>query len=209
MLATMSVTDFADSLEIRWIVPGWPKAAMRDWFAALPPAPSAIETRKDAYLVRPWLPGLSVKLRAGVGLDVKALRGGGEVLSLPGGSRGRMEAWRKWSFPYEPVPGDPLPAGWTVVRKRRRTAWFSLATGVGRADAEAGCAAELAEVLIGEQAWTSVGFEASGAPGLLRRALDRAVSVVFAVAPAGWPGFGLDHCQSYSQWLCQLPRGLT
>jgi hypothetical protein len=24
-------------------------------------------------------------------------------------------------------------------------------------------------------------------------------------APAGWPGFDLDQCRSYAQWLYQLP----
>jgi hypothetical protein len=207
ILAAVTATDFADSLEIRWIVPGWPTAVMRDWFAALPPAPSVTETREDAYLVWPRLRGLSVKLRAGTDLDVKALRSSGRVLDLPGGSRGRVEAWRKWSFSSEPLPGDPLSAAWAIVRKRRRTVWFSLAAGVNLAAGEAGCAAELAEVLVHGEPWTSVGFEASGSPGLLHRALDRAVGVVFAAAPAGCPGFGLDHCRSYSQWLYQCPGG--
>jgi hypothetical protein len=209
MLAEMTAADFVDSLEIRWIVPGWPTAAMRGWFAALRPAPSARETREDAYLIRPRLRGLSVKLRAGSELDVKALRGSGGVLNLPGGSRGRAESWRKWSFSYEPVRGDPLPVGWTVVRKRRIIAWFPLAAEAGLAGGEASCAAELAEVLVRGEPWASVGFEAHGSPGLLRHALYRAVGVVFAAAPAGWPGFDLDHCRSYSQWLYRLPGGLT
>jgi hypothetical protein len=209
MLAAMMAADFADSLEIRWIVSGWPTMAMRDWFAALRPAPTATETREDAYLIWPRWRGLSVKVRAGSGLDVKALSGRGGVLDLPGGSRGRVESWRKWSVSCEPLPGDLLPAGWTAVRKRRLTAWVPLAAEAGVAGGEAGCAAELAEILVRGEPWASVGFEASGSPGLLRQALDRAVGVVFAAAPAGWPGFALDHCHSYSQWLCQLPRRLT
>jgi hypothetical protein len=59
--------------------------------------------------------------------------------------------------------------------------------------------------------WTSLGFEARGAPALLRDALERAVGLVFAVAPppAG-SGFTEDNSLSFARWLReQRPCGPT
>ncbi|HLN68921.1 MAG TPA: hypothetical protein VK280_16835, partial [Streptosporangiaceae bacterium] len=84
-----------DSLEVRWIVPGQLPSAMLEWFARFP---AGTETRQDAYLLQPRLRGLSVKLRDGSALDVKSYLGSPGVLDLPGGGRGRLESWRKWSF---------------------------------------------------------------------------------------------------------------
>jgi hypothetical protein len=48
----------------------------------------------------------------------------------------------------------------------------------------------------------SLGFEARGAPGLLRDALEHAVGLVFTVAPppAG-SGFTVDNSLSLDRWL--------
>lgn len=57
---------------MRWITPGPLTPAMREWFARFP---AGTETRDDAYLLQPRLPGLAVKLRQGSVLDLKALVG--------------------------------------------------------------------------------------------------------------------------------------
>ena len=106
------------SLEVRWIFPGPLEAAVARWFARFP---ATAESRVDAYLLDPPLPGLSVKIRGGGALEVKAYRGSPGILEVPGRARGRMEAWLKWSFPVSPLgPGAGGPPGWRRVGKRRR-----------------------------------------------------------------------------------------
>jgi len=191
-----------DSLEVRWITPGPLGTAMREWFARFP---AGTEKREDAYLLQPRLPGLSVKLRDGSTLDVKSYLSSPGILGLPG--YGRLESWRKWSFPYQPAWHDDatLP-GWITVRKRRHTCWFPLATCHGLAPvpwrvARAGCMVELTEVHVGDQPWWSVGFEATGSAGLLRLALQHAADLAFAQPLPAGVALSLDNSRSYAQWL--------
>ena len=138
----------ADSLEVRWLVPGQLPSAMIEWLARFP---AGTETRQDAYLVEPRLRGLSVKLRNGGALDVKSYLGSPGILDLPQGGRGRLESWRKWSFPSGlPDHGGAGPPGWVVVGKFRRSSWFPLASRQDPAQVRpaelAGCMVELTEV---------------------------------------------------------------
>jgi hypothetical protein len=198
----------ADSLEMRWIVPGQLPSAMLEWFARFP---AGTETRQDAYLLRPRLRGLSVKLRDGRTLDVKSYLGSPGVLDLPGGGRGRLESWRKWSFPSGlPGRGGADPPGWVVVGKSRRGSWFPLASRPDLAQvpppaAPAGCKVELTEVRVRGEPWWSAGFEATGPVRLLRRALEHAAGLVFAQALPPGVQFSLENSQSYAYWLVQRP----
>ena len=199
----------ADSLEVRWIVPGLPESAIREWFARFP---SRTETREDLYLLQPSLRGLSVKLRNGGTLDVKSYLGSHGIIDLPCHGQGRLESWRKWSFPYRQVPpgDDPAPAGWATVRKERRAAWFALLSGQDTAlallAAGTGCLAELTDAHVGGEQWWSVGLEATGSPGLLRAALQHAADLLFAQPVPLRGGFSMDNCRSYAQWLHEQPR---
>lgn len=193
-----------DSLEVRWITPGPLGTAMREWFARFP---AGTETREDIYLLRPRLQGLSVKLRYGSTLDVKSYLGNPGILGLPG--YGRLESWRKWSFPYRPSwDGDATLPGWVIVRKRRHACWFPLATSHGMASApwlppQGGCMVELTEIYVHDQPWWSVGLEATGSAGLLRLALQHAADLAFAQPlPSGF-ALSLDNSRSYAQWLNQ------
>lgn len=197
----------ADSLEVRWIIRGQLDEDIRDWFAHFP---AGTEARADTYLVWPRLGGLSVKLRDGSALDVKSYLGSPGTLNLPHSGRGRLESWRKWSFPYDPPAQVHAPdRGWVVVRKRRLSTWFPLAAGqdpapAPRPSALPGCTAELTEADAFGDAWWSVGLEATGPAGLLHGALQHAADLVFArPLPAG-TGFSLENSQSYAQWLRQL-----
>ena len=67
------------SLEVRWIFPGQLEAAVAGWFGRFP---AEIEVREDAYLLDPQLPGLSVKVRGGGALEVKAYRGSPGILEV-------------------------------------------------------------------------------------------------------------------------------
>jgi hypothetical protein len=192
------------TIEVRWLFPGQLDAAVAGWFGRFP---AETESRQDIYLVDPVFRSLSVKVRAGRALEVKMHHGTAGMLDLPGRVRGRIQSWQKWSFPVGPLSQDgDAPAGWTVIRKRRRISRFRLASeGVvagapGRAS-EPGCTVELTEVQAHDESWWSLGFEAAGPADLLRRALDGTAALVFTRALPGGAELGLGDCQSYAEWL--------
>jgi len=196
------VTEGVRSLEVRWIFPGQAGTAVAGWFARFP---AAVESREDAYLVSPGLRGLSVKIRGHRALEVKAYRGSPGILEVAGRARGRMEFWQKWSFPCGPLSqGRAAPAGWVLIHKR--ISRFSLVSGQIRAQVlgpgeEPGCMVELTEVHRHGEAWWTLGFEATGPVGLLRRELEATATLVLAqVLPDGME-LDTDHSQSYAEWL--------
>jgi hypothetical protein len=202
------VTEAARSLEVRWIFPGQIESAVAGWFGRFP---ARTESREDIYLLDPQLRALSVKIRGGGALEVKAYRGSPGILEVTGRARGRLESWQKWSFPFRPPSGDSGdPPGWTPVRKRRRISQFSSAGGpiVARATGmgqQPQCEVELTEVHAHGQYWWTLGFEASGAADLLRRELEVTAALVFAQALPGGVVPGPADSRSYAQWLGQRP----
>jgi hypothetical protein len=190
------------SLEARWFVPGELDAAMAGWFARFP---AGSQSREDTYLADPQLGGLSVKLRHGRALEVKVYQGSPGMLEVAGRARGRLEWWEKWSFPSDPPSqgGADFP-GWRPVRKLIRrfpTASGQTAAGTRGLDGEPRCQVELTEIHIGDQAWWSLGFEATGPDSLLCAELEAAAALVFAQPLPGGLELAIDHCQSYAQWL--------
>jgi hypothetical protein len=202
------VTEGGCSLEVRWIFPGRLQAAVAGWFGRFP---AGTESRQDSYLLDPHLPGLSVKVRGGGALEVKAYRGSPGILEVPGRARGRLESWQKWSFPFSPPhPDGRAAAGWTPVRKSRRISRFSPASGqvaarAPRVDGEPRCEVELTEVRTHGQDWWTLGFEATGPASLLRSTLEATAALVFARALPGGVEPGPDESTSYAQWLGQGP----
>jgi len=199
------VTQAVRSLEVRWIFPGQLETAVAGWFGRFP---ARTETREDTYLLDPQFRGLSVKVRGGGALEVKAYRGSPGILEVPSRARGRMESWHKWSFPCNPL--SPGPAGWRPVRKRRRISRFPLASGQLEARArELGqqprCEVELTEVRARGQDWWTLGFEATGPADLLRSELEATAVLVFSHALPGRMEFGPDEARSYAEWLGQRP----
>jgi hypothetical protein len=202
------VTEGVRSLEVRWIFAGQLEAAVAGWFGRFP---ARMESREDSYLLDPHLRGLSVKVRGGGALEVKVYHGSPGILEVAGRARGRMESWQKWSFPFHPlsqVSGGP--AGWRPVSKRRRISRFSLASGriLARAPGlgmEPRCEAELTEVRTHGEAWWTLGFEATGPAGLLRRELEATAALVFAEALPGGVEPGPDDSRSYAEWLRRRP----
>jgi hypothetical protein len=198
------VTKGARSLEVRWICPGQLETAVAGWFGRFP---AGTESREDTYLLDPQLRGLSVKVRGGGGLEVKAYRGSPGILDVAGRARGRMESWQKWSFPMSPLsPDGSGPAGWRPVRKRRRIGRFSMASGqvVARAPGlgqQPQCEVELTEVRTRGQDWWTLGFEATGPADLLRSALEATAALVFAQPLPGGVELGPDESRSYAEWL--------
>ncbi len=202
------VTEGVRSLEVRWIFPGQMKTAVAGWFGRFP---ARTESREDTYLLDPQLPGLSVKVREGSALEVKAYRGSPGILEVAGRARGRMQSWQKWSFPCSPLSQDRAdPAGWRPVRKRRRISRFSLGSGQLEAhgpglDQQPQCEVELTEVRTSGQDWWTLGFEATGPASLLRSELQATAALVFAQALPGGMEPGPDESRSYAEWLGQRP----
>jgi hypothetical protein len=192
-------------LEVRWIVRGQLAGAVASWFGRFPAETTALE---DAYLLDPYLPGLSVKERGGRALEVKMYRGSPGLLEVAGRARGRLEAWQKWSFPHGPAtPGRDYLAGWRLVSKRRRSSWFAQATGMGipQLGEQPGCAIELTAIELRGEPWWTLGFEATGPADALRHDLDAAAALVFADALPGGVELGIDDSQSYARWLSRQP----
>ena len=193
------------SLEVRWIFPGQLSPAMTGWFGRFPAQTQMLE---DSYLLDPYLPGLSVKVRGGRALEVKAYRGSPGLFQVAGRARGRLQSWQKWSFPCDqPSPGSGDPAGWRLVSKRRRISWFPQATqmGVLQLGEQPGCAVELTAVDVRGEPWWTLGFEATGPADALRRELDTAAALVFADALPDGVELRMDDSQSYAQWLYRQP----
>ena len=204
-------TEGVRSLEVRWIFPGELASAVAGWFARFPVKTTVL---KDAYLLDPHLPGLSVKVRGARALEVKVYRGSPGLLEVTGRTRGRLESWQKWSFPHGPADLDGRdPAGWRPVSKQRRISRFSLAGRLVRASdrglgEEPSCAVELTDVHArGEACWT-LGFEATGPTNVLRSELEAAAALVLAVPLPGGLELGVDDSRSYAQWLYQRPQAL-
>ena len=200
------VTEGVLSLEVRWILPGPLDLAVAEWFTGFP---SEAESREDAYLLDPDMAGLSVKVRESRALEVKAFGGSPGILGLGGRVSGRLQYWRKWSFPFRPPgPGFGDPDGWKRVRKQRRTSRFSLSRGRIRmpGGSRAGaprCAVELTEIHAHHQDWWSLGLEATGPGDLLHPVLRATAAVVFARPLPPGADLRLRDSLSYAEWLRQ------
>jgi hypothetical protein len=125
------VTEAVRSLEVRRIFPGQLETAVAGWFGRFP---ARTESREDTYLLDPPLPGLSVKIRGGGALEVKAYRGRPGILEVAGRARGRLQSWQKWSFPFglqhaEHAPGASAQDRVNLVLRAGKTCQRSLAAG--------------------------------------------------------------------------------
>lgn len=199
------------SLEVRWILPGRLDTAVAAWFGT---SAFQAESREDAYLLSPDLGGLSVKVRGGRALEVKAFLGSPGILELEGRARGLMQYWQKWSFPFRPRSHDIKDAGvWTRVGKHRRTIRFSSTGGrltpavayIRELPGEALCGVELTEVRTQYGDWWSLGFETTGPAGSLGAGLEATAAMVFSQALPSGVEFQLADSASYADWLRSRP----
>ena len=204
----MGVSE-SSRLEVRWIVPGSAPPLTAKWFARFP---STTEEREDLYLVMPRLPNLAVKIRGGQALDVKEFRGTRGVLELTGFGQGRLESWRKWSFPFgETGPSREEPSGWRRVTKQRRLTAFlpDEDTFVPVLPVPAAlpiCSVELSEVAVDDAQWWTLAFESNGPEDRLQETIEAtARRIGEPPAPADLQ-FDLTLSGPYSEWLTKLDR---
>jgi hypothetical protein len=200
------------TLEARWIHRGPVPEAMVAW---LGPFDDWIERREDRYFVDPTASDLGVKIRAGVLLDLKAFRGSSGRLTVPGGGRGRLELWEKWSFPLHASALPPAgAAGWLAVGKTRRRRSFGVVENEAverRVDqaAVSGCSIELTEVAIGEGRWWTLGLEAYGGRETLERNLHAMVREVFRKPSPESKWLDPRHAMSYPRLLSDMQANGT
>jgi hypothetical protein len=194
----------AAGLEVRWILPGQLEASMAEWFDRFP---AVAEFQDDVYLLDPRLPGISVKIRCGRAFEVKTYRSSRGILDTTGRARGHMESWQKWSFSVAPLSkAGEGPAGWTMVRKKRRISQFLVADGRIRAvlagtGEEPKCAVELTEIRLRDEPWWTLGFEATGPTSLLQSHLEATAALVFACDLPEGIELGTESSMSYVEWL--------
>jgi hypothetical protein len=137
---------------------------------------NAEKDRKDHYLVFPGCDSVSVKLRDGMDLEIKAITAFPRSFHLDSGIGGRADQWVKYSIKRSEVGTlDNLLAEnrWVTVQKRRYLRRFSAESdditevSVSKgAFLKAGCNVELTEVKVDSTLpyWLSLGLEAWGPP---------------------------------------------
>ena len=197
--------------EVRWFVEAPLPDAVEAWFHGVAGA-HVWESRTDHYVRPASADGLGVKGRTG-NLEVKRLAGVVGTEALHPDVEGRVEHWRKWSFPLAAAAQLTNRAGdWVAVTKRRQKGIFAVrGDSVERVRWEgqrgAGCSLEVAEVRAADQTWWSVSFEAFGSydEHALAATLRRAATHVFDAPPP----FALDASasMSYPAWLWRLANG--
>ena len=195
------------TVEVRWFLEGPPPEVAQRWFEGLAGTPD-LEARTDRY-VRPMSPdGLGVKWREGK-LEVKRLAEALGEARFHEHVAGRVERWRKWSFPLAEAAALAHPAGdWLNVAKARRVCYFSAPPdrplrplGEGEQTTH-GCGLELGEVRVGDSVWWSVCLEAFGPDeAALPDRLHRVAARVFAEGPPDLPP---EAALSYPAWLLRV-----
>ena len=204
--------------EARWFIPETLPDAVLDWFwAGQTIEPEGVHIHE--YLLFPDCDSVGVKLRDGR-LEIKAMRGTSQPLSLNLGINGRKEQWVKWSFASEAlqVLDQALHQSgrWLKVRKERFLRRFSTEQGrlmevTGRQGplAVIGCNIEVTRIDVdaNPRFWFSLGFEAFGPATVTARILDDAL-LSFFNEHGCVPGTTLSEYESasYPAWLARLVR---
>ena len=135
----------------------------------------------------------------------RRVHGSPGTLDVPGRARGGMEAWQKWPFPFDPLCQEGSgPPGWRTVSKRRQICRFTLHDEEIVAGAGEPGAGGTHRVRTGDEAWWSLGLEATGPAHLLRTILEATAMLVFAKAVPGGAELSTGNSRSYAEWLHQL-----
>lgn len=181
------------TIELRWFYRGTIPTEVKDWFGDdllgehLPPT----SEREDWYLYLRGCDFVGVKLRQGK-LEIKWRKAELGVMSFGEKLEGKVEKWAKWicedpaeeSFMLTDVVGD---RSWMGVKKERSQRKYE------------SCTMEVTKVSIGDDAWWSLGFEASGENPPAIYTLQSVASEVFK----SYRGAGLktEDSYGYPQWL--------
>jgi hypothetical protein len=195
--------------EVRWFYRGSFPGGVLTWFTAGSPEPEEQPPRVDWYLQIANADALGIKLREGR-IELKQRLHQYGIVRLAADVDGRIEGWRKWSFPLAETQEFPEYANleaqhWIRVRKERRLKKFSITAGgqvepvpVGSLLSD-GCNAELARVSAAGGQWWSLAFEAFGhEPDLLETLVAIAA---FALGRGETPAFHSRDSYGYPRLL--------
>ena len=133
------MNEILNTAEVRWFFPSElpgkarsisPPSDVMVWFQQESNLVWPPKERTDRYLLLPGCETTSIKLRDGR-FEVKAIRGGSELVSFGIGVSGRSDAWIKWSYGKEGVEllinaVEQEHEGWVDIVKWRWLRKYSL-----------------------------------------------------------------------------------
>jgi hypothetical protein len=197
--------------ELRWFYAGKLPENIMVWFqqnCLINPLKSP-EAREDVYLFTPGCDYLGIKLRQGR-LDVKWRQAELGVMDFGELIKGNAEKWGKWlcedsqgeSFQPEMVLSNP---SWVKVQKVRYSQLFQVfadfsVQAVATSDRIAnGCSVEITNLVVEENAWWSLAFEAFGEDSRMKENLQATANLVFQTYENSQ--LAIAHSYAYPHWL--------
>ena len=202
------------SAELRWFFKGRLPAEVKDWFCG-PKLCKEEPPRTDHYLVLAGSKGVSVKVRDGRKVEIKARTWMPEPFALTTGATvGLQDGWVKWSHEDREVAGrlaalEASSSEWVAVDKKRwvRKFRFDASGNVEETDADTaldhGCRVELTQLTIRESHWWTMAFQSFGEENR-PTSLDRVARHFLKVLPHGLALTERDS-MAYPEWLNRLP----
>jgi hypothetical protein len=202
------------SAEVRWFYKGPVPAAVKDWFCG-----SRLCKKEDAhtdhYLALVGSDAVSVKLRGGSILEIKARAQPPQPFTLASGTAvGLEETWVKWSHDDREVvrrlaASADKSAEWVAVAKTRllRKFRFEVNGEVEEIDVDPqvphGCLAELSQLNVRDSQWWSLGFESFGEVNRTTY-LEQVARHVVKVLPEHGLALTEHDSMAYPGWLSRL-----
>ncbi len=195
--------------EVRWFYPGDLPTDILAWFTT--GQIITAEERTDHYLIFPGCETIGVKIRTGQ-FEIKALKGGSEVVQFADTVTGRSDCWVKWSHSQPDIDWlqtlDRTQNRWIDVTKVRRQRRYAIEQGqVREVDLDTaipeGGAIELTHIRAGGGAWWTLALEAYGEPNRMRATLQYIAETFFARYPPPYR-FDTTRSCSYPVWLAGL-----
>jgi hypothetical protein len=194
--------------EARWFFTGEIPETVLSWFVSDFPTLEEQSTRTDRYLLIGDTDGLGVKHREGR-IEVKQRFGQPRPMVFAPRAAGVVELWRKWGFglaEYAP-DGEILERqdAWVSVQKSRLTRNYRVESADTLVAAPRSlspvreCTVELTQVLVGDQAWWTIGFEAMGLERLLVETLT--IAARHLLVGSDILDLGLENSYGYPRWL--------
>ena len=184
--------------EMRWWWRGAPDQALSRWL--LRGVAPIKDFRTDLYLDDPKQTDIGIKRRGAEIVEVKMLVALPDI-DFPDAMAGQAECWIKGTSERLPLTDENSVA----VGKQRRRRILGYAGGswkevLDEDEIEAGMSAEITEVEIGDETWTTVGLEAFGAEDGNDALLQAGVTLLGA-----WPDVvpSPDLIGGYPLWLSQ------
>jgi hypothetical protein len=177
--------------ELRWFYPGTIPENIEVWFKqnCLAEPLQSPEERSDVYLYSPESNFVGIKLRQGR-LEVKWRKAELGIVHFDDFVEGKAEKWGKWlccdsteeSFQPNQVLGKPF---WVNVQKVRYSQLYQFIPNTSpkpvstQENIDNGCSVELTQLVIHENPWWSLAFEASGEETSLMENLQTTARWIF------------------------------